>query len=105
MLIKYWGGSKYVGITMTWDYVKREFHITMRGYVKKLLHRFQHDTPTKMQHQPHPQVPPNYVAKRQRAIPLDDSQPLDKEGNKCIIQVTGPFLKYSRADDGTILRI
>ena len=74
---------------MTWDYVKREFRITMRGYVKKLLHRFQHDTPTKMQHQPHPYVPPNYGEKTQYDTPLDSPQPLNKKGNKFTIQVTG----------------
>ena len=91
-LTKYGSGEKYVGLTLIWEYVKRYFYLAITGYVEKWLHRFQHDTPTKMQHQLHPQVPPNYFSKRQRTTPLDDSQTLDKEGNKFITQVTVTLL-------------
>ena len=61
-LTKYWSGEKYAGLTMTWDYIKREVNLTMPGYVAKALHRFQQNSHPKMQHQPHPYVPPNYGA-------------------------------------------
>ena len=73
---------------MTWDYVKREVHIIMPGYVAKLLHHFQHNTTTKMKHQPHPHFPPNYGSKAQYVTPLDYSKPPNKEGNNFIMQVT-----------------
>ena len=69
----------------------------------KELHRFQHNNPPKTQQQPHPHVPPNYGTKTQYATPPDDSKPLDKEGNKLIMQVTGKFLYYARAVNGKML--
>ena len=80
-LTKDWSGEKYVGITMPWDYVKREVHINMYEYVEKSLHHFQHKPPPKIKQQPHTYVPPNCGNKTQYATPLDDSKPLDKKGN------------------------
>ena len=34
-LTKDWSGEKYDGLIMTWDYVKREVHITLPGYVEE----------------------------------------------------------------------
>ena len=75
----------------------------MPVYVEKLIHYFQHNPPPKMQHQPHPYIPPSYKARTQYFIPLDDSKTLDKVGNKFIMQLTSTFLCYSRVVDGTIL--
>ena len=75
----------------------------MPGYVVKLLHCFQHDNPTKMQHQPHPHVPPSYGVKTKYFTCLDDSQPLNKEGKTCIMKVTITFVYYAGAVDGTTL--
>ena len=27
-----WTGSKYIGITLDWDYVRRQVHLSMPGY-------------------------------------------------------------------------
>jgi hypothetical protein len=32
-----WTGSKYIGIDLDWDYIKREVKLSMKGYVKKAL--------------------------------------------------------------------
>ena len=32
-----WDGKKYCGITLDWDYVKGEVHLSMPGYCKELL--------------------------------------------------------------------
>ena len=95
-------GNLYLGVTLDWDYDKREVHLSIPGYVKRALTRFKHELTT-IQNQPYPHVPPNYGAKVQYAKTSDDSPPLSKEDKKYIMQVTGTFLFYARAVDGTML--
>ena len=42
-----WSGTKYVGLTLGWDYGKREVHLEMLTNVLKALTRFQHPQPRK----------------------------------------------------------
>ena len=44
-----WAGKLYCGITLDWDYENGTVDISMPGYIKKLLHRFQHKG-MKLQH-------------------------------------------------------
>ena len=37
-----WTGDKYIGITLDWDYKKRELRTSMPGYVEKSLKQFKH---------------------------------------------------------------
>ena len=32
-----WKGEKYIGITLDWDYERRQVHLSMPGYVKRAL--------------------------------------------------------------------
>ena len=96
-------GSRYLGITMDWDYDKREVHLSMPGYVRKALTRFKHPTPSKPQNQPYPHIPIKYGAKVQYAEPEDSSPLLNKADQKFIQEVTGTFLYYARAIDSTML--
>ena len=98
-----WGGTKYAGVRLDWDYQKREVHLSIPGYVQKALTRFQHEPPKKPQHQPYPHTPPNYGQKVQYAKEADTSQKLDKKDKKFIQEVTGVFLFYARAVDNTML--
>ena len=70
-----WEGEKYCGLTLEWDYIKREVHLSMPGYIDNALHRFNHMRPKRLQNQPHKHVPPNYGAKVQYAKPKDESPP------------------------------
>jgi hypothetical protein len=49
-----WNGELYCGISLKWDYKNRhvDISISMPGYIKKLLQRFQHEC-KKPQHSPH----------------------------------------------------
>ena len=96
-------GTRYLGITLEWDYVKRKVHLSMPGYVPKALKRFNHEAPNRPQDQPYPHVPPNYGASKQYAKAADNSPPLQKEGKTFVMQVTGTFLFYARAIDSTML--
>ena len=98
-----WEGTKYCGLTLDWDYVNREVHVSMPGYVDKALVRFKHELPTKPQDQPHRHTVPTYGATVQYAKQLEASPTLDKKGKKFVQQVIGTFLFYARAVDGTML--
>ena len=102
-ITKDWTGSKYLGLDLTWDYENKEVHLSMLGYVQRALQRFNHETPNKKQCQPYPHVPIVYGNKTQYTAPDDTSPLLSEAGKKYIQQVTGVFLYYARAVDGTML--
>jgi hypothetical protein len=60
-----WNGSRYIGITLDWDYAKRRVHLSMPGYVEKALRQFQHPKPKTPQHAPFPTTPIKYGARTQ----------------------------------------
>ena len=97
-----WKGEKYSGITLDWDYNKREVHLSMPGYCREALVRFNH-TLRKLNHQPHKHTLPTYGATIQYAKPEDSSPLVGEEEKKFIQQVTGTFLYYARAVDPTML--
>ncbi len=78
-------------------------HLWMPGYVSKVLLRFNHKNPEKIQNSPHPHIITAYGAKLQYANQPDDSPKLDKEGTKYIQQVTGTLVYYRQPVDTAIL--
>ncbi len=86
-----------------WDYEQRKVHLSMPGYVKKALTRFQYFLPNKPQNQPHPHIPPKCGAKVQYAEPTDTLPKLNKDKKRFIQKVLGMFLYYARAIDSTML--
>ena len=97
-----WDGRRYIGITLDWDYNRRQVHLSMPGYVAKALKQFQH-TAKRQQHQPFPSEPIRYGAKQQYAEETSTAPALDKNGKKFIQQVCGKFLFLGRAVDSTLL--
>ena len=102
---EHWEDSqKYCGITMDWDYVRREVHLSMPGYCIEALTRFRHEaSSSKRMDQPHKHVIPTYGAKVQYAKDADTSPKLGPTDKLFIQQVTGTFLYYARAVDATML--
>ena len=49
-----WEGTRFIGLTLDWDYSGHKVHLSMPGYIARALARFAHPAPTKPQHQPHP---------------------------------------------------
>jgi hypothetical protein len=74
-----WEGTRYLGITLDWDYTKRKVHLSMPSYNEKALARFGHQVPTKPQDQPHKHTIPMHGATVQYAKADDISRPLSKE--------------------------
>ncbi len=98
-----WEGTRYLGLAIDCDYTKREVYLTMSGYVYKALARFNHEAPTKPQHQPHEHTIPVFGATVQYVKQEDTTEQLPKEDKKIIQQVLGTFLYYGCAVDSTIL--
>jgi hypothetical protein len=98
-----WEGTKYLGLTLQWDYDARTVDVSMPGYINEALHRFQHPTPSSPEDSPHAWLAPTYGAPVQLAPLADASPKLDKDGILRLQQVIGTLLYYARAVDGTML--
>jgi hypothetical protein len=98
-----WDASKYIGLTLKWDYKSRKGYAHMPGYIQKALLQFKHQTPIAKQNSLHPHVKPQYGAKAQYATNEDTSPPLTGEEAKYVQEVAGTLLYYARALDSTIL--
>ncbi len=98
-----WDSKRYVGITMDWDYKKREVHLSMPEYVECALARFGHPIPEKPQHQLHLHTIPTYGTTVQYAKPEDTSRKLSPQEKKFIQEVIGVLLYYGRAVNSTML--
>eukprot|EP00804_Cyclotella_cryptica_P028359 CCRYP_016427-RA/>CCRYP_016427-RA protein AED:0.05 eAED:0.03 QI:0/0/0/1/1/1/2/0/1237 len=98
-----WKGDRYLGLTITWDYPRKQVHLSMPGYCQKAGQRFRHLIPTTPQHQPYPHTPRTYGAKQQYAEDPDLSTPLNKKDTTFVQEVIGVFLYYARAVDCTML--
>jgi hypothetical protein len=50
---KDWTSGLYCGITLNWDYANKHVDLSMPGYIKDALHKFQHPLPKRPQYAPH----------------------------------------------------
>jgi hypothetical protein len=71
-------GIKYVGTehaehVKAWDYQKKIFDLSIPGYIKAALHKFQHPEPTRPENVPHIWNPPVYGAKAKFVEAKEDS--------------------------------
>ncbi len=98
-----WEGTRYVGLTLKWDYDKRTCIISMPGYIARVLQRFQHPKPSHSENAPHASQPPQYGQKVQYASPPDRSPVLDAANRKQVQEIIGCLLYYARAVDSTLL--
>jgi hypothetical protein len=98
-----WNGTAYCGLTLNWDCQSRTVDLSMPGYIKAALHKYQHPAPSRPEHSPHTCNPPIYGAKTQF---VSDTKPspalLDKDVNK-LQQLTGTLLYSARAVDPTLI--
>jgi hypothetical protein len=98
-----WGATKYIGLTIDWDYDKGQVHVHMPGYLDKAFLKFKHVAPSKKQNSPHPHAIPQYGANTQYVESQDEPPLLNKEDTKHVQAVMGTLLYYARAVDSTIL--
>jgi len=68
-----WAGDLYCGISLRWDYEKRLLDISMPGYIKKQLLKYEHIM-QRFQHCPYSPEPKRYGADAQSPLPQDISK-------------------------------
>jgi hypothetical protein len=98
-----WNGTAYCGLTLDWNYKNRTFDLSMHGYIKAALHKYQHHAPTRPEHAPHGWNPPIYGAKTQFVSDPTPSPALSDKVVDKLQQLTGTLLYYTRAVDPTSL--
>ena len=68
-----WQGEKHIVIDLAWNYSdtmsERQLATSVKGYVKKALHQFQHDSPSKPEHSPSKSMNHPTVGRRS-SVPL-----------------------------------
>ncbi|KAL7481942.1 hypothetical protein ACHAW6_007623, partial [Cyclotella cf. meneghiniana] len=47
-----WTWTRYIGLSLDWDYTQLRVHLSMPGYVSQALKKFQHHKPSSPQYQP-----------------------------------------------------
>jgi hypothetical protein len=96
-------GSAYCGLTLEWDFKTHTVDLSMPGYIKAALHKYQHAAPARPEHAPHTWNPPIYGTKTQYMEDKTASPALsDKDVNK-LQQLTGTLLYYPRAGDPALI--
>jgi hypothetical protein len=98
-----WTGGRYVGIYLDWDYENRTVKLTMPDYVKNTVHQFGPTKPKQLVYAPSKYTAPQYGAKVQLTNAIDTSPKLTQAQTTLIEQITGTFLYYARAINGTML--
>jgi hypothetical protein len=98
-----WAGTRYLGLTLAWNYEHRTLDMSMPDYIDQALTRFQRSPPTKPQHAPHPWTPPNYGVTTQLTPAPDTTDPLNASDKTHLQEIIGTLLYYARAVDSTIL--
>jgi hypothetical protein len=100
---KDWTGGLYFGITLKWNYMSKHVDLSMPGYIKDALHKFQHPLPKCPQYAQHNWTIPAYGQRIQYA-PLPDAAPLATAEKITRVQaVVGTLLYNARAVDPTLL--
>ena len=97
-----WDGTLYCGIHMKWNPNYSRVELSMPGYIKNMLHKYNH-SPKRQQHAPHQYRAPVYGTRIQTATPEDDTEPVDAATKTRIQQIVGSLLYYARAVDPTML--
>jgi hypothetical protein len=98
-----WKGSAYCGLTLEWDYKNRTVDLSMPGYIKAALHKYQCAAPTRPEHAPHTWNPPIYGSKTQYVEDETTSPALSVKDVNKLQQLTGTLLYYDRAVDPTLI--
>ena len=95
-----WTGSLYCGLNLKWDYDQGFMDVSMDGYVRRALKRFEHvPSSSRTQHAPHPWTAPTYGKKTaQRPTKVSSAPPLDQKGTRRIQAITGTFIHYANID-------
>ncbi len=82
--------TKYIGLTIEWDYANGKVHTHMPGYLPKAMTRFKHETPNKIQNSPYQHTAIQYGAKTQFVADEEVSPPSTKKRQNIFKQWRAP---------------
>jgi hypothetical protein len=99
-----WAGDLYCGISLKWDYGAQKLNISMPGYVKKQLLKYEHIM-RRVQHCPYAPEPKRYGINAQSPLPQDNTRKLNNKEIKQIQKIVGSILYYAWAVDMTVLMV
>ena len=102
-----WKGTKFSGTNLAWNYhahhADRTCRISMKDSINKVLLKYNHQFPKKLQLSPHNHREISYGNKDQ-LVPEEDTSPtLDSQGTKRVQGIVGALLYYARAVDNKLL--
>ena len=89
-----WSGNLFCGMNLEWDYKVRTVDVDIKGYIKKVRKKYQHEMPALPENQPHRHTIPNYGAKFQLTKVEDKSNPLGPKDIKRLQEIIGLLLFY-----------
>ena len=96
-------GSKYINIEMRRDRSAGTIACAMKGYMDKVITRFDNWAGTRSAKSPGIYQPPSYGIKQQFTAPEDHSKPLSPADINTLQQLIGSVLYYTRAIDPTYM--
>ena len=92
-----WNGTKFYGITLEWDYIRRTCLLSMPGYIEAILAWFHHQRPRKPELSPHRYASRSFnAATAQTPIPDDESARLDAADILRVQRIVGSILYEDR---------
>ena len=94
-----WSGKLFCGMNLEWDYKYRTVDVHMKGYIKKVRKKYQHEMPARPENQPHKHSIPNYGAKVQLTESKDKSNTLGPQDTKRLQKIIGLLLFYVHGVD------
>jgi hypothetical protein len=98
-----WIGSAYCGLKLEWDYSNDTVDLSMHGYFKAALHKYQDPALTSHEHTPYQWNPPVYGAKTQYIEDTEDSPALSPKDVNLLQKLGGTLLYYARAVDPNLI--
>ena len=96
-------GTKYFGLTISWDHKNGTVNISLPVYVERALHKFQHPISPITPHAPHAYSTPEYDVMSQLTFPDEKYDPLGATGTTRLKEIVGILLYYGQAVDSSIL--
>jgi hypothetical protein len=100
---KDWTGGLHCVLTLKWDYSNKHVDLSMPGYIKDALHKFQHPLPKRPQYAPHTWTVPDYGQRIQYAPLPDATPPATAEEITSAQAVVGTLLYNARAVNPKLL--
>ena len=101
------GKEEITGLDLEWNYSAKHndstFCLNIKGYIERVLLRFEHKIQSKPQLSPHKHRGIHYGSKTQVAPAEVDSPSLDAKGIKRVQDILGALIFYGRAAENTVL--